>query len=193
MAEDDAPVARPRDTGGINKLSFTQTQNLTANQAGQAGPDEGADHQGEHERPEVLEGLADDRGEKDQRDDDDHVGEAHENRVDPPAEVTGDGSDEDADGGGDGSDDDGDHDRLLGAAHDPGEGVTTDFVLTERMRAEDDALASKPSGNETQRGGSRVDDGRDLDVVPLPPPTCLQGERPEADVESDRAESENDD
>ena len=96
------------------------------------------------------------------RDDDDDVGEAHQHRFGPAAEVAGQGPDHDADQAGDEADHHHDGDGLLGAAHGHGEEVAADPVLAEGVFA---------PGQRPQRGGGHavVDQGGDLVVAVFPP------------------------
>jgi hypothetical protein len=109
VTEDDPAVARSRDPRGIDKLTLTQTQELTSHQSGKAGPDEETQHDSQHRGTKVSEGATDHRSDDDDRDGDDDVGEAHEDRVGDPAIKAGDRADDCANATSDDADDHHDH------------------------------------------------------------------------------------
>ena len=98
------------------------------------------------------------------------------------AVVAGDRADHDADDGRDHTGDDHDHERLLRAAHDDGEDVAADLVLTERVLAD-------LRGEQAQRGDAVVDLLGDLVPAVRPP----SGDPQTPQVDADRGEGEDDD
>jgi len=105
----------------------------------------------EHECASDPELAAEHRSDDDNRDRDDHVGEAHQDRVGPTAVVPGDRADGGSDRGGDEPDNDHDRQRLLRAAHDDRENIAPNLILAKGMIAD----RERPQAEGRLTGSSR--------------------------------------
>jgi len=104
VASHDTQIRRSQAMGGSDELHLADRQKTGAHKTGNRHPREGADHDGDGQDVVPLEKgqlyLAQDGTQQDQdhegRKGECRVGDAHENVVDPPPKVSGNGADRDA-------------------------------------------------------------------------------------------------
>ncbi len=145
VLEDDATIGGAGDAGGVDELALAKGKELGPHEAGEAGPREQPQNEGDAPDAGGAETVAGDRGDEQERDHEDDVREAHQRRVHPPPVVPGEGSDHDADRDGEGGQHEDHDERLLHAAHRQREHVAGLLVVeAERVVADRDAGTAEP-------------------------------------------------
>ena len=143
VLENNATAGRAGQSSGVDELTLTQRQELAAHESSERRPRRRTDQQTQRNDrggrrqargTDVGDGQAtQQRGQDDQRDNDDHVGQAHQDGLGPTAEVTGEATDHGPQEAGHHTHHDHHDQGVLRSLHGHGKEVTAQVVLTERM------------------------------------------------------------
>ncbi len=174
MARDDAGVGGAEGARRLHVLEAAHDEHLTAHQASHPRPADDANHH-EHHGERGLHGSGDGDQEQEGREGEGHIGDAHNESLNPSAVVAGDEPERDAEGHGDALTDEPHRQRQSGAVEHAREDVASLRVAPQQKRAGGgvqalgeaaaERIARRDEGRANSQGGES-DDDREAEAGP---------------------------